>query len=74
MTATTKIEVRGVLAGAYVSLKNCLTHAVVVGADGRDVRVLCSRVKLDNMCDLVEEGAPTCPTCAKRMAKMGGAS
>jgi hypothetical protein len=70
-----RIEVRGVLAGAYVSggRRKCppstqtfLTHAVAVDAEGRDIKVLCNRVALDSLCDVVVGGEPSCPTCARR--------
>jgi len=68
MDNANRIEVRGVLAGAYASQKldSLLTHAVEVDEAGNDVRVLCSRVKLENICDLNEGERPTCPVCAKR--------
>lgn len=66
------IQTRGVLAGAYSAKnpKSMLTHALEIDADGRSVRVLCSkRVNVDNLCDeyaySAEElaEAPTCPGC-----------
>lgn len=68
-----RIDIRGVLAGAYKNqrLDKCLNHAVEVDADGREVRVLCGRVKLDHIVDKYEESGPlTCATCAKRLARL----
>lgn len=67
-------EVRGVLAGAYAarSPKSLLIHAVEVDERGRELRVLCERVKLDSLVDrhgMSGETAPTCRTCATRLAK-----
>lgn len=67
------METRGVLAGAYLRAddrKACLTHAVVV-ADGREVSVLCSRVRVENICDATFSPEsihlrPTCTVCARR--------
>lgn len=72
--AMTRIETWDVLAGAYLGksprLDSCLTHAVEVDANGDPVRVLCGRVKLENLCQQIPEGDPiTCKTCAKRAAK-----
>jgi hypothetical protein len=72
-----RIETRAVLAGAYRenNPKSFLTHAVEVSDAGRTERVLCSRVKLDSMCDLYglpeseHYARPTCPVCAKRWDK-----
>jgi len=70
--------VRPVSGSAYVTLeRGTLTHAVEL-EDGSAVAVLC-RVKLENICDDVyalsaEEMAagPTCKTCARKLAKIGG--
>ncbi len=67
------IEIRQVLAAAYrgsnIQLANgLLTHAVEVVAGGREVRVLCGRVKLDNLCDMNVKGPPTCSRCAHKLA------
>jgi hypothetical protein len=75
---TTQYGVRGVLAGAYKESnpKSYLRHVCEFGADGFATRVLCSRVKLDNICDDMYDGCAsedlstaTCPVCAKRYAK-----
>ncbi len=63
------IEIHDVLAAAYVRGGVYLTHAVEVDARGDWVRVLCNRVNLDNICDAVRPGPPTCKTRATRMAK-----
>jgi hypothetical protein len=69
MTTTTQITVHGVLAGAYkggrLSLKATLTHA---SRDGGDTAI-CGKVKEYSLCDLEEEGPPSCPVCAKRATK-----
>ena len=75
---TTKITVHGVLAGAYRGNGGrgmgprdgapTLSHA---SADGGRT-ALCGRVREDSLCDLEEEGAPTCSVCAKKLAKMEG--
>ncbi len=77
-TAGTKIETRHVLAGAYAAKnpKSMLTHAVVVDAEGIEVRVLC-RAKVDSMADSFAgdtTATPTCPTCAARAAKLAATS
>ncbi len=78
-------ETRGVLAGAYPqrSPKSFLTHTVEVTPDrtggapeagvAGDLRVLCSRVRLEHMSDPTIYDAPggdvrrpTCPTCLRR--------
>lgn len=70
-------QTRGVLAGAYIK-KNpvFLTHLVEVDEDGAETKTLCSKVKLDSICDAyagsVEDLArrPTCPTCARKFDKL----
>lgn len=68
------IEIRGVLAGAYrgkdVGDRSLLTHAVLVGANGRDVRTLCKKVPIDHMCDQVEAGPVSCLVCFGRLARL----
>lgn len=62
--------VHAVLAGAYKgkgkSLKDTLTHASV-----DQLNALCGKVAEGNLCDLEEEGPPSCATCARRAAKLG---
>lgn len=62
----TALTVHAVLAGAYrgrkVSERALLTHASSDG--GRTA--LCRRVQPDMLCDMVEDGPPTCPTCRAR--------
>lgn len=65
------IVTREVLAGAYVSkgLASALSHAVEFDASGNEVRVLCGRVKVENLADSYasdESAKPTCATCARR--------
>jgi hypothetical protein len=66
------IGVRGVLAGAYRGRSferfGGLTHAVALDWRGAETHVLC-KIPFDNLCDLAESGAPTCPACARRAAK-----
>lgn len=67
------IETREVLAGAYLrsdDRRAFLSHAVEVEGI-RPVRVLCGRVKPDNICDASAapesiDTLPTCPVCARR--------
>jgi hypothetical protein len=67
------IGVRAVLAGVYragaLDRRAPLTHAVVLDAEGGEIRALC-RQPVENLCDKAYfEGPPTCPTCARRAAK-----
>lgn len=76
----TAMAVRAVLAGAYrgkdLADRPCVTHAVLVDADGSEqgTATLCRRVKLDRLVDVYgmdgasDLHAPTCPECAKRAA------
>lgn len=65
------VETRAVLAAAYARPSAMLTHAVRVEG-GRDVAVLCRRVRLEHLADayaLTTEGQhtiPTCPACAAK--------
>lgn len=63
--------VHAVLAGAYrggrLSLKATLTHASL----GGDTAV-CGRVAEGALCDLEEEGLPTCKACLSAVRKAGG--
>ncbi len=71
------IETREVLAWAYLRTRKkwqrLLTHAVLM-EDGRAVRVLCRRVRLDSIAgsnagnDVNAE--PTCTTCRRRKGRM----
>lgn len=77
-----KFRVLGVLAGRYRANANdrrTVTHAVPVvdgTAGGGANAPICKRISADHMGD--DYGAedagsvPTCPTCAKRLAKVGG--
>lgn len=72
--APAAVGVRGVLAAAYPggnrsNPATMLTHGVALFLDGDEAWVLCSRVRLESLCDLAESGPPTCPTCARRAAK-----
>jgi hypothetical protein len=64
------VKTSQVLAGAYVNLDKCLSHAVEYGADGWAVRVLCKSVKFESIAaehmDDATDESPTCKTCAKR--------
>lgn len=59
--------VHGVLAAAYkgkdVSQRSLLTHASTDGG----ISAVCRRVKEDSLCDLQEDGPPTCPDCARKV-------
>jgi hypothetical protein len=74
----TAIQVRAVLAGAYVGRGRggakpgpCLTHAVRVDAEGCEVgeKTLCGRILVERLCDVWERGAPSCPECARRVGR-----
>jgi hypothetical protein len=79
--SSTKIEIRGVLAGAYrgkrKNLNDTLTHAVLVEHRvgeriPEELYVLCRKVKLESLGDSMgsdQSSLPTCPTCATRMIK-----
>lgn len=73
-----KLEIRAVLAGAYANRRlprTLHTHAVEVDDAGREVSVLCTKVKLDSLADayaLTDEarrGAPSCPACLPKWLK-----
>lgn len=66
----------GVLAGAYPTAKQDQTflyHACEVNAEGFPIRVLCNKVKLENINEdpTVSRAVDmtTCTVCAKRAAK-----
>jgi hypothetical protein len=74
-----KLETRAVLAAAYetggrriTSETSMLTHAVELDSAGEAFRVLCRRVKFDNLADRFaldkhkRESPPTCKTCRRR--------
>ena len=70
-----KFEVRTVLAGAYrgkdIEERECLLHLYeVTGGKWGSPKTLCGLIKEDNLCDVAEDGDPTCPVCAKRAAKL----
>lgn len=70
MNPTRKFETRGVLAGAYRAAdpKSFRTHVVEL-VNGHESRVLCKRVKLENLADpyAADPNAPaTCAVCVKR--------
>lgn len=73
-----RLESRQVLAGAYrgdIEKRALLTHAVIVEADGDEVRVLCSQ-PLDHVADAnsgSEEdlvAPPTCSRCLERWERL----
>ncbi len=76
MSNATSYQTAAVLAGAYVTLKSCLTHLVEIDAHGSTVRVMCRGVKLDNIADgyaLSEKertARPTCKVCGKKWDTM----
>ncbi len=65
------ITVHSVLAGAYkgagrkVSAASLLTHASLGMHDA-----ICGKVKPGNLCDVVEDGPPTCPACQAKLRKL----
>lgn len=71
------MEVRGVLAGAYVAGRQNtgtnLTHALVIDAnDNSAAKSLCGRIAEDRLVDHygAEYGTvPTCPHCLERAAR-----
>ena len=63
MSATVHAVLAGAYRGGRASLRRLLTHAVVDG------HVLCRKVAFERLCDLAENGPPTCPMCAARMAR-----
>lgn len=60
-----KIETREVLADAYLggSRRTMLSHAVEVDEAGKEIRVLCDRVKLDSLADHYAQDTTRLPTC-----------
>lgn len=62
------ITVHGVLAGAYRAGLSAtyLTHASIDGGE----TAICRKVKAGNLCDVVEPGTPTCPTCVGKLARL----
>jgi hypothetical protein len=61
--------------GAYVNQKKldeAKTHACEVNEEGFAVRVLCGKVKLENVCNdlnaLPADQTPTCEACARRLS------
>lgn len=76
-----RIQTYPVYASAYPrkhwakgSKAECLTHAVEADEAGALVRVLCAKVKLDNICDndlqQITDDEPTCKTCAAKLKKL----
>ena len=70
-----KCQTFGVLAGAYLrsdKRRAFLIHVCEVDDDGHVIRVLCGRVKPDNICNDDQSpsagAAPTCTTC-RRLAR-----
>jgi hypothetical protein len=64
-----KYTVHGVLAGAYkgrdISERALLRHA----STDEGHTALCGTVKADSLCDMEEEGLPTCEKCLAKVAK-----
>lgn len=64
-----ELTFHSVLAGAFgrnptaAQLARSVVHA---SRDGGET-ALCKRVKPGHLCDLLEDGPPTCPTCLKRL-------
>jgi hypothetical protein len=70
-----KIKTFHLSGGVYkggAKLSEALSHACEVDAKGFPTRVLCGKVKLENVCEdplSSTDETPTCGTCAKRKAK-----
>ena len=73
-----RIEIRAVLGGAYLpgtdlQTASLLHHAVLCNeSDGREIRVLCNRVKLDSLADSRATDAGqgiTCPRCLRALER-----
>ena len=73
-----RIEVRSVLAGAYLpgtdfQKASMLHHAVLCNeVDGREIRVLCNRVKLECLADGLASDlgdTVTCPRCLSALRR-----
>ncbi len=77
LSPTQHLETRPVLAGAYrgADERTYLTHAIVVEADGSELRVLC-RQPLDHIADYYSvsdaerRAPPTCARCLERWEKL----
>lgn len=79
---TVRTQTRAVLAGAYkgrrASLKQLLTHTVLLDEKDQAVSVLCGRVELDSIADAssldeqARAAAPTCQRCARQAALLHG--
>ena len=68
-----RIEVRQVVAAFWrtslcLAKEGGLTHAAEV-TKGKVLRVICNRVSVDSLCDMALSTPPTCPVCARRLAK-----
>jgi hypothetical protein len=62
----------GVLAGAYLggarsNPNRMLTHTAL----GDDLTPICGRIRRDMLCDVEEEGLPTCAACLRHMLRLG---
>jgi hypothetical protein len=74
-----KFQTRGVLAGSYRGReREGLSHAVELDADGREVAVLCRRVRLEHIADVFSSPRtlaemPSCPICALRLSRLQSA-
>jgi len=74
--ATVTVTVHGVLAAAYPGKSKAkldgplLTHASTDDA----ATALCGRVKPGHLCDVVEDGEPTCKQCARKLAAIRAAA
>lgn len=74
--ATVTVTVHGVLAAAYPGKSRAkldgplLTHA----STDEGGTALCGRVKAGHLCDVVEDGAPTCTHCARKVEAIRAAA
>lgn len=73
----TAIATRGVLAGAYrgnQEMRQCITHAVVVDAEGweSEEKTLCGKILVDRLADRYgldsEVEKPSCNACLKKLS------
>jgi hypothetical protein len=73
--AAATYETRAVLAAAYrgkdISGRSLLTHAVGIDAAGHEFpKTLCRKILSERTTEPMTPGAPTCPVCAARLARL----
>lgn len=73
ITSLAGYQTRAVLAGAYKSrVKTTLTHAAELNEAGREIAVLCGRVKVESLADECATdpfALPTCRVCRSRVQR-----